>query len=208
MKKSIKCLLIYVVIISFVLPLEAQEVFQEQEMITPESEVFEATHTKVLVREHALTREPYVSIVAPDVQTEREIMPGEEHSLTRPDYRMLSYKVKAGDIPYDGPYSDRRKVYIFAGTMIAAGVATAVVGAVAPAAATAGVASAGSVAAYSTAGTAVGVVTLSSTLLKMRPDPHRDDFTHTSKVRLIEYYGMRADESQTEEADIDLQERE
>ena len=81
---------------------------------------------------------------------------------------------------YDGPVSDRTKVYVLAGTLAAAGVAayTAL-----PAAA-AGGSAAGGAGLYAAAGGAVTAGTLSTHWAMTRSDGP-DDFTHTSLSREI-----------------------
>lgn len=101
------------------------------------NEVLEETRTKVIVRVHPKTGKPFVSIVPSDIS----INPSIEKKTTparRPDYRMLDPKVDAKNIAYDGPISDRRKVYVLAGTLAALGAGAGVLGTLAPATAASG----------------------------------------------------------------------
>jgi hypothetical protein len=84
-------------------------------------EVLDESGAKVSIREHPQTGKPFVSLRREgDVQ---DLFKGFKKREFRPDYRMLDAKTKSGDIPYDGPVSDLKKVYIFAATMITLGVA-------------------------------------------------------------------------------------
>ncbi len=136
-------------------------------------EVVPQTQTKVVVREHPRTGKPYVVIT--DSKAERNPLAAlPVHTRVRPDYRLLDPKVKRGTVPYQGPVSDRKKVYIFAGTIAALGTAGgAAIIAGAPAATGAG--AAGGAGGYAAAGTAVGVGSVSTAVLNTRPpDPDKD----------------------------------
>ncbi|MBI4372387.1 MAG: hypothetical protein HY585_01515, partial [Candidatus Omnitrophica bacterium] len=104
------------------------------------------------------------------------------------DYRMLDPKIKSGEIPYEGPYSSSKKVYLFAASLATLGVAGGAVGmAVAPAAA-AGSAASGGGAYLAGAGAIAGSAT-AVTVIKAQPDPdpNQDDFTQISKSESIEF---------------------
>ncbi len=145
------------------------------------SEVLEESTTRVVVREHPRTGRPYVSIV-PDASA-RDPFEAQRKKMKRPDYRMLDPKIKSGAIPYEGPVSDRKKVYLLAGTLAATGaVAGTAVILAAPAATRA--AAAGGAGAYGAAGVGVLGGTVSAATLKMRPDPKHDKLTSTSTSTL------------------------
>ena len=84
------------------------------------SEVIQKTPTRVVVREHPRTGRPYVSIVSSEAPA-RDPFSGLHQAMKRPDYRMLDPKIKAGQIPYEGPYSDRKKVYLLAASLATVG---------------------------------------------------------------------------------------
>lgn len=134
-------------------------------------EVVEQTDTKVLVREHPRTGRAYAVITADGVKNPLEALP--VTTKARPDYRMLDPKLKSGAVPYEGPVSDRKKVYLFAGSLAALGTAGgAAIIAAAPAATGAG--AAGGAGLYGAAGTAVAAGTVSTALVKTKPDPAKD----------------------------------
>lgn len=151
-----------------------------------ENEVFRPTDTKVAVREHPKTGKPYVTIMASDGKGLNPGMAGPVKLVARPDYRMLDPKVKNGEIPYEGPVSDRRKVYALAGTLAVTGVASGVaVIAAAPAATGAG-AAAGGAGLYGLGGAAVLTGTASGVWLKSRPSAaDRENFDFKSESREI-----------------------
>lgn len=146
-------------------------------------EIISQTPTEVIVREHSQTGKLFVSIV--DQGKGSEVRPWREVSkkYSRPDYRMLDHRVKKGEYSYDGPVSDRKKVYILAASLTAAGVTAAVVGpAIAPAAASTGGASGGA-GAFALGGGAVISGTAGAVSYKSRPDPERDFFLQTSESK-------------------------
>lgn len=151
-----------------------------------ESEVLPKTKTQVMVREHPKTGRSYAVIVSSEKPDAGYPYHGKVIKASRPDYRMLDPKVKRGEIPYDGPYSDRRKIYYFAAGMATAGLLGGTLIPVAPAAA--GAAGSGGGLGYGLAGTAVIDGTISTAMLKQRPDPNRDDFTHKSEAVLTEIH--------------------
>jgi hypothetical protein len=163
------------------------ELHEPEILLHPPSEVIIAEEHQVIIRDHPQTRLPYVSIVGAAVATQEQTIKIPSDALGRPDYRMLSYRTAAGVPAYKGPSSDRTKVYVLAGTLIATGIATAAIGAAAPAAVGAASSGAG---AYAVAGSTVGVTTLATALLTSRPDPDENDFTHTSHTRMVEFYGF------------------
>lgn len=100
-----------------------------------ENEVIPESPFKVFVREHPQTGKAFVSL-RKESSTD-DLFKGFVKREIRPDYKMLDAKTKSGDIPYDGPISDRKKVYIFAATMMTLGVAGGIATAAMPVAATA-----------------------------------------------------------------------
>ncbi|MSR77187.1 MAG: hypothetical protein EXS63_03025 [Candidatus Omnitrophica bacterium] len=143
------------------------------------SEVPDLTRTDVRIRMNPKTGKPFVSIVNGDAPDSRRIFYGNMKKYSRPDYRMLDYHMKSGQIPYDGPSSSAKKVYAFAATMATAGV---LAGTLIPVTAAAGAASAGSAAGYGAAGTGLTAGVVSTAWLKSRTDPHQDDFKHDSEA--------------------------
>ena len=136
------------------------------------NEVIEETRTRVLVREHPKTGKPFVSIVRSDFQKDASTLQ-DAVPTARPDYRMLDPKVNAQDIPYDGPVSDRRKVYLFAGTLAALGAGAGVLGALAPAAASSGGAAGGG-GLYAGAAALTGGGTVAATITAHADDQPED----------------------------------
>ncbi len=122
-------------------------------------EVKDEIHSQVVIREHPKTGKSYVTIVSSEEPVPADPFTNQRNKFSRPDYRMLDPNMKKGDYVYDGPYSDRKKVYIFAASMIAVGVTGGVAGmALAPAATGTAAASAGGGGAYLIgAGVATGV---------------------------------------------------
>jgi hypothetical protein len=149
------------------------------------SEVIEDTRTAVIVRNHPNTGKPYVSIVSLDIKEPKNPFSGQRKLTSRPDYRMLDPKTRSGEIPYDGPSSGRKKVYVFAATLAAVGTIGGAAGmALAPAATGAG--ASGGAGAYLAGGSAVVAGTAATTVLKTKPRPGDDDYTHISEAHLVE----------------------
>ena len=142
------------------------------------NEVLVEPPAEVVVREHPKTGFPYVSIIDPNKP--RAQFSGDMKKYNRPDYRMLDPKVKPRDVKYDGPVSDRKKVYILAGALAAGGVAGY---AALPVAAASGGAATGA-GAYAAASAAVTAGTF-STHWAMKHDDRPDDFTQVSTSREI-----------------------
>jgi hypothetical protein len=147
----------------------AGSVFAEENEILGESTI------QVFVREHPQTGKPFVSLRkdgnAPDLFkgfVKREI---------RPDYRMLDAKTRSGDVPYDGPVSDRKKVYIFAATMITLGVAGGIATAAIPATAAAGGASGGT-GLLGAGAVAVAAGTAGTVAVKSHLAPGEENYIH------------------------------
>lgn len=147
-------------------------------------DVIPETSAKVIVRDHPRTGKPYV-VITDDPQNGSPFHKLPVSTRSRPDYRMLDPHVKSGTVPYEGPVSDRKKVYVFAGTIATLGAAggTAIIAA-APAATGAG--ASGGAGAYALAGTGVATGTLSTAWLKTAPDPDKDKVEHGFESRQIE----------------------
>lgn len=125
----------------------------------------------VCIKENAAPIRPYLQSLAREIK--------------RPDYRMLDYRTKPGEIPYEGPSNDRTKIYVFAATIATLGVVSgAALGAVAASSAAAGGASSGG-AGLVAAGTALSAGTVSAALTSSQPDPNRDSYTHESKSEVL-----------------------
>lgn len=145
------------------------------------SEVIEETPTQVIIREHPKTGEPYVSIVPINKENPKDPFTG-QRKFSRPDYRMLDPKIKKGTIPYDGPYSSRKKVYILAATLATVGTAGGVAGLAAAPAAT-GTAASGGAGAYFAGGTAVAGGSAAAVTVATRSKPKDDNYIHRSESK-------------------------
>lgn len=147
------------------------------------SEVLPETSAEVIVREHPKTGKPYVVITSAEAVS-KDPFSGKRSSAQRPDYRMLDPKMKSGQIPYEGPSSSRKKVYILAATLATVGAVggTAIIAA-APAATGAG--AAGGAGVYGAAGGAVAAGTISTAALQTKSDPEKDDYSLTSESALL-----------------------
>lgn len=147
------------------------------------SEIVEQTQTKVIVREHPKTGRPYVSIVSAEAAI-HDPFANLGKKYPRPDYRMLDPKIKAKDIPYEGPYSNRKKVYALAATLATVGTVGGVAGlAVAPAATGAG--ASGGAGAFAVGGGAVAAGTVTGAI-KAQTNPGPEDHIERSESRSVE----------------------
>ena len=146
------------------------------------SEVLEETRTQVVIREHPRTGRSYVSIVQAGEEA-RDPFAGTKRNYSRPDYRILDPKIKSGKIPYDGPYSDKKKIYIFAASVATLGAASgAAVIAAAPAAT--GAAASGGAGAYLAGGTVVLAGSAVAAEIAMKPDPKKGHYTLRSQSEI------------------------
>ena len=143
------------------------------------SEVVTETNTAAVVREHPKTGKPYVSIVSKDLPDSNNPLAGLK-KYPRPDYRMLDSKIKPSDIGYQGPHSDRKKVYALAATLAAAGTAGGVVGFAAAPASTA--ASGGGAGAFLAGGGAVAGAAAGA-VVKAENSSDNQNFVHTAESR-------------------------
>lgn len=147
------------------------------------SEVIPETKTKVIVRHHPKTGIAYATIVAEGVPTPDPLENLKvKQNVSRPDYRMLDPKIKSGEIPYDGPARDNKKIYLFAASIATLGAAGGSVGLLAPAATTG---AAGGAGLYAAGAVAVTAGTAATSYFATRPDPHQDDYTHHSESKTI-----------------------
>ena len=146
------------------------------------SEGLEETHTNVVVRHHPRTGKPFVSSTS-EAARDHNPFP-ESQTLKRPDYRLLDPKMKSGDIPYEGPVSDRKKVYGLAATLATVGTVGGV-GIMAAAPAATGTGAAGGAGLYGAAGTAVAAGTVSTAVGKSRSDPEKINFVHKSEAEEV-----------------------
>lgn len=141
-----------------------------------ENEILRESVAKVYVREHPQTGKPFVSLrMGNPAQdpfkgfTKREI---------RPDYKMLEADSKG--VPYDGPVSDLKKVYVFAATMMTLGAAGVVVTAALPAAAAAGASTAGTGVLAGGAAVATGVA--ADIVVESQIKPGEEHYVHDGTV--------------------------
>lgn len=148
------------------------------------SEVVPETGTHVSVQEHTSTGKPLVTISADGQAGSRYGFLKNPQNVSRPDYAMLDPNKRSSDFNYDGPYSSRTKVYIFAASVAAAGLAA---GTLLPVSASAGGA-AGGAGAFAAAGTAVAAAPLATAYIRSRPDPNQNDFEHKAETVLIRDY--------------------
>lgn len=166
-------------LIVFPAPSHASEIWERQSVQV--SQAIEKTGTQVMIREHPKTGRPYVSIVSSELPNPIDPFLRQRSRYSRPDYRMLDPKIKSGKIPYEGPYSDRKKVYVLAVSLATLGVAGGAVGMAT--ASTAASTAAGGGGAYVTAGSAVAGTATAASLIKSQPDPEKDRYTHTSESK-------------------------
>ncbi len=145
------------------------------------SEVIPEMDSQVIVREHPKTGKPYIVIAAKD-SIPAPFFP-DSKKFSRPDYHLLDPKVKLDQIPYDGPYSDSKRIYIFAATLATLGVGGLVGAAVMPASAAGGAASGG--AGYLAAGGAVAAGTVTAAVANTAPNPKNDEFVQASESKSI-----------------------
>ena len=157
------------------------------------SEVIEETHTRVIVREHPITKRPYVSVAAEDRLPDQSAKDGPQKKYKRPDYRLLDPKVKSGEISYEGPSSDRKKIYIFAASLAALGAAGGVTASAAIPASSAAAGASGGAGVYGAAGGAVAAGALSSGLASTRSNPEKDNFQQISKASLSQPIPIKRD---------------
>lgn len=145
------------------------------------SEVITETHSKVIVREHPKTGKPYV-VIAPENLADGTGFFPESKKFSRPDYRLLDPKVKSGEIPYDGPYSDSKRIYIFAASLATLGAGGLVGAALIPAT---GAAAASGGAGYLATGGTLAAGTAATAATTLRSNPKKDNFIQASESKSI-----------------------
>jgi len=147
------------------------------------SEVIEETSTKVAVKVNPKTGKSYVSIVGADAVLPAHAVVIDGKLAQRPDYRLLDPKIKSGEISYEGPYSNRTKVYVLAVALATAGTVSSIAAASAIPATTAATSAAGAGGAgvYAAGGAAVATGTVSTAWLASRPKPNDEDFRRGSE---------------------------
>ena len=150
------------------------------------SEVRDDTQTQAVLKKHTKTGRPYVtvkSVSGPPVLEER-MREENRKPLKRPDYRLLDWKRKDGEIAYEGPWNDRTKVYLFAAGVATVGIAGGgLVMASAPAAAASATAGAGGAGGLGLAGGAAAAGSVAAAAIAAQPDPKQNDYDHTAESR-------------------------
>jgi hypothetical protein len=146
----------------------------------PESEVRGIRDTKPVVKVHPKTGKPYVSIVS-TAAPQPDPLAGVPRNSARPDYRLLDPGTKPGEVPYEGPYSDRRRVYLFAAALMTVGTVGGAVG-IAAAPVSAGAATGGG--AYVAAGSAVAGSASAAAAISQRRPPD-EEFKESSESKTI-----------------------
>ena len=142
------------------------------------SEVLEKTPTKIAVQHHPRTGKPYVTVVDHGRVLSDPAFPPEERQLQRPDYRYLDPQVKKGEVLYQGPVSDRRKIYVFAAGLAVLGTAGSLA---LPVTAVSGAAGGGA-GAYAAAGSAVTAGTAAGTVAAHRQSKPVQDENYRLKA--------------------------
>lgn len=135
--------------------------------------------TRVIEKTQSRTGIPYRSIVSEGKIEEPEV----PRFYARPDYRLLSSD-RYGEVVYEGPVSDRKKVYLFAGTVAAVGVAGGTLGMLAASSSTAA-ASAGGGTGYLAGGGAVLAGSLAGGLHTVKRPP-QEDYDLKSQAQTVE----------------------
>ncbi len=163
----------------------SQSLFAES-LENPEAprEILQESRAEVVVIENKMSGKPLVCIKE-NAQPIRPYLQSLAREVKRPDYRLLDYRTKSGEISYEGPSSDRTKIYVFAATIATLGVVSgAAVGAVAASSAAAGGASSGG-AGLVAVGTTLSAGTVSAALQTSKPDPNRDSYIHELKSEVL-----------------------
>ncbi|HOW87506.1 MAG TPA: hypothetical protein P5561_01205 [Candidatus Omnitrophota bacterium] len=145
-----------------------------------ENEVLQESGAKVFVREHPQTGQSFVSLRT-EGKEGRDLFKGFTRREIRPDYKMLDPKTKSGEIPYEGPVSDRTKVYVFAATIATLGVAGSAVAAAAFPASAAAAASSGGGAVLGT-GAAVVAGVAADIVVESHIAPGEENYIHEGKT--------------------------
>lgn len=143
------------------------------------NEVVKIQSPEVAVRVHPKTGRPYVVITHQEAVGLQNPLGSFTKAVKRPDYRMLEKNVKPKEVGYEGPSSDRKKVYVFAASIAAAGLASGTAVLAAPAAATTAANGSGA-AVFAGAGTAVAAGTVAVTADALRVKPQDGNYTRES----------------------------
>lgn len=107
------------------------------------NEVFPDFSEKVVMRHHPKTGREYVVLVPQSSLEKNGEVVVNPKMISRPDYAMLRAKGNPSDVQYEGPVSDRTKVYVFAATIATIGAVGGTVGMIAAPATAGGSASGG-----------------------------------------------------------------
>ena len=155
----------------------------DQSLVCAEySEVLDKPLQEIYVQEHKATHEPLVTIADTGGLGSRYDFLNHPKKISRPDYEMLDPRIKSGDIAYDGPVSNRKKVYYFAAGMAATGV---VAGTMIPVSAvSAGTATTGA-GAYAAGGAAVAASSVGFSSWRSKSEPEEENFSHTHEAVLM-----------------------
>ncbi len=152
-------------------------------VIAGENEVVPVSRAKVFVREHPQTGKPFVSLR--NEGNTQDLFRGFKKREVRPDYRMLDAKTKSGAVPYDGPASDRTKVYVFAATMMTLGVAGGIVSAAAIPATAATTGASGGAGLFGAGAVAVAGGTVGTVAVKSRLKPGEENSIHEGTATAV-----------------------
>ncbi|MCM8775638.1 MAG: hypothetical protein NC930_04720 [Candidatus Omnitrophica bacterium] len=148
------------------------------------SEVIPQTDTKVVIRKHPRTGEPYVCIIPSTGEVSRNPLPALQGTVSRPDYRLLDPNVKAREVPYQGPYSNRKRVYILAASLATVGTVGGAVGLAAAPAAT-GTAASGGAGVFAAGGTAVVTGAAAAVHAQTKINPEDENYSHTAQAESV-----------------------
>lgn len=161
----------FVWVLLFLFPVTALSVENTQEVLRS------ATKAQMVKRVHPVTKQTFFSIVESGAE---EYPMGLERATprSRPDYRLLERDADASKIYYDGPVSDRKKIYLFAGTVAAVGTVAGTAGLLAAASSTATTGAAGGAGAYAAGGTAVLSGVAGTVAVKSKPDTEQAPYIH------------------------------
>ncbi len=168
----------------FISSVFAQEIAPQVTEIK-QSEIKDQTNSQVIIREHPKTGKPYVSIVSSLKDVPPDPFTNQRNRYSRPDYRMLDPNAKKSDYYYDGPYSDRTKVYIFGATLIAGGITGGALGMAAAPAATGVAAASGGGGAYLGGAAAVTAAGGAAYYEFTKVSPEDENYTHISESQTL-----------------------
>ncbi len=147
-----------------------------------QNEVIPESNTEVIIRKHPKTGDEFISIVDKENASRQDLRAINSDKYSRPDYRLLDPKVRSGEIPYDGPYSSKKKIYILAASLATIGV---VGGATLPVAATTAAAGTGSGIGVGTGAVAVTGAATAAAVIKLDSEVP-DDYRRIQETTLLE----------------------